>query len=79
MTSTTSPTSSASESSKSGLATPFMSVKELRKILGKDAETLDDNYIRKVSITLGEMALTLTSNPELFTNLIDPEEESQNE
>lgn len=27
------------------LATPFMSVKELRKILGKDAETLDEHNL----------------------------------
>lgn len=79
MSSTTSPTGSASESSKPSLATPFMSVKELRKILGKDAESLDDSYIRKVSITLGEMALTLTSNPELFNNLTESEEGSSND
>ncbi len=79
MTSNILPTGSASESSQPSLATPFMSVKELRKILGKDAETLDDNYIRKVGITLGEMALTLTSNPELFNNLTESEEGSSNE
>ncbi len=79
MTSTVSPTGSASESSQPGLATPFISIKELRKILGKDAENLDDDYIRKVSITLGEMALTLTTNPELFANLTNPKEESSNE
>ncbi len=79
MTSSTLPTGSASESSTPSLATPFMSVKELRKVLGKDAETLDDNYIRKVGITLGEIALTLTSNPELFNNLTNPKEESSDE
>ena len=79
MTSNALPTGSASESSTPSSATPFMSVKELRKILGKDAETLDDNYIRKVSITLGEMALTLTTNPKLFNNLTESEEDSSNE
>ncbi len=78
MTSNALPTGFASESSTPSLATPFMSVKELRKILGKGAETLDD-YIRKVGITLGEIALTLTSNPELLTNLINSEEKSSNE
>lgn len=79
MTSTTFPTGSASESSQPSLATPFISVKELRKILGKDAESLDGDYVRKVGITLGEIALTLTSNPKLFTNLINSEEKSSNE
>ncbi len=79
MTSTTFPTGSASESSQPSLATPFISVKELRKILGKDAENLDDNYIRKVSIALGEMALTFTTNPELFNNLTKNKEDSDND
>lgn len=79
MTSTTFPTGSASESSQPSLATPFISVKELRKILGKDAENLDDDYIRKVGITLGEMALTLTSNPDFLNNLTESKEESNNE
>ena len=79
MASATFPTGSASESSKPSLATPFISVKELRKILGKDAENLDDDYIRKVSITLGEMALTLTTNLELFNNLTKNEKDSNND
>lgn len=79
MTSTTLPTGSAWKPSQPGLATPFISVKELRKILGKDAESLDDDYIRKVSIALGEMALTFTTNPELFNNLTKNKENSDND
>lgn len=79
MSSPISPTGSASELSKPNLATPFMSVKELRKILGKDAENLDDTYVRKVSIALGEMALTLALNPELFNNLTESEEDLNND
>ena len=55
----------------------FIGIKELRKLLGKDAEGLDDNYLRDVSIALGCIAATLTENPTYFNNLIKPEEGSE--
>ena len=57
-------------------STAFISVKELRKLLGKDAEGLDDNYLRDVSIALGCIASTLTENPAYFNDLTKPEEGS---
>ena len=43
---------------------PYISVKELRKILGVDAKELDDNQIRNISVGLGKIALLLTNNPD---------------
>lgn len=50
---------------------PFISVKELKKILGVDAKGLDDKYIRDTSVGLGKIALLLTNNPDLFNNLTE--------
>lgn len=50
---------------------PFISVKELKKILGVDAKGLDDKYIRNISVGLGKIALLLTNNPDLFNNLTE--------
>ena len=51
-----------------------MSVKELRKILGEDASGLDDTYLRKLSIGIGEISLMLVNNPNLIDNIINSEE-----
>lgn len=50
---------------------PFMSVKELRKVLGNDAKELSDEKIRELSVGLGKIALLLVDNPKTFNNLIE--------
>ena len=50
---------------------PYISVKELRKVLGADAKWLDDKQVRDVSVGLGKIALLLTNNPDLFTKLTE--------
>ncbi len=50
---------------------PYISVKELRKVLGEDAKKLDDDQIRNVSVGLGKIALLLTNNPEEFIKLTE--------
>lgn len=52
---------------------PFMSVKELRKVLGSDAKELSDEKIRELSVGLGKIALLLVDNPKTFNNLIKTE------
>ena len=49
---------------------PFMSVKELRKVLGNDAKELSDEKIQKLSVGLGKIASLLVNNPKIFNNLI---------
>lgn len=51
---------------------PFMSTKELRKVLGSDAKELSDDKIRELSVGLGKIALLLVNNPKTFNNLIEP-------
>ena len=50
---------------------PYISVKELRKVLGVDAKELDDKQIRDVSVGVGKIALLLTNNPDLFNELTE--------
>ncbi len=50
---------------------PYLSVKELRKLLGVDAKELDDSFLRNLSVGLGQIALLLVKNPEEFIKLTE--------
>ena len=58
---------------------PYISVKELRKVLGADAKELNDDFLRKVSVGLGQIALLLTNNPEEFIKLSNLNGKFENE
>lgn len=63
-------------------AANFMSVKELRKILGKDADGIDDRHLLEISVAIGKISLMMTTNPELIekiTNAYEPKEGSNYE
>lgn len=74
MANTSSPNESVTvqENKNENQKAPYISVKELRKVLGADAKELNDNQIRDISVGLGKIALLLTNNPDLFTKLIEP-------
>lgn len=60
-------------------AANFMSVKELRKILGKDADGIDNRHLLEISVAIGKISLMMTTNPELIekiTNTYEPKEGS---
>ena len=50
-------------------AVNFMSVKELRKVLGKDADGIDDRHLLEVSVAIGKISLIMTTNPELIEKI----------
>ena len=50
-------------------AVNFMSVKELRKVLGKDADGIDDRRLLEVSVAIGKISLMMTTNPELIEKI----------
>ena len=58
---------------------PFMSLKELRKVLGSDAKELNDEKLRELSLGLGKIALLMVNNPEIFNNLSTKTKGGQNE
>lgn len=73
MANTSSPNESVTvqENKNENQKAPYISVKELRKVLGADAKELNDNQIRDISVGLGKIALLLTNNPDLFTKLTE--------
>lgn len=63
-------------------AANFMSVKELRKVLGKDADGIDDRHLLEISVAIGKISLMMTTNPELIekiTKSYEPKEGSDYE
>ena len=58
----------AAERTKSQ-AVNFMSVKELRKVLGKNADGIDDRHLLEVSVAIGKISLMMTTNPELIEKI----------
>lgn len=69
----------AQENQNENQKAPYISVKELRKVLGVDAKGLNDNFLRKVSVGLGQIALLLANNPEEFIKLTELNKEFKNE
>lgn len=59
--------------------TPFMSPKELRKVLGSDAKELNDEKLKELSLGLGKIALLMVNNPEIFYKLLTKTKGGQDE
>lgn len=69
------PSKLAAVSKTKSQAANFMSVKELRKILGKDADGIDDRHLLEVSVAIGKISLMMTNNPNLIEKITNEPKE----